>query len=83
MDAAKGGGDAFSAEMLQKLAARLKQLRKQKGFANHERFANELNVGRSQYWRYENAENIEFTTLVKIVKALNMTLAEFFSEGFE
>ncbi|HEX9503118.1 MAG TPA: helix-turn-helix transcriptional regulator [Patescibacteria group bacterium] len=40
-------------------------------------------MSRTQYGRYENGQNLTFTSLVKIVKAFDMTLEEFFSEGFD
>ena len=83
MSAGKAKHDAYSTEMLEKLAARIQHLRKQKGFANYERFANEHDVARGQYWRYEKGENLRFTSLLRVVKALDVTLAEFFSEGFD
>jgi len=75
--------DPHTEEILKRLGERFRSLRIQKGYANHEHFANHLNIARSQYWSYEKGENLNFTTLVKVVKAMNMTLEEFFSEGFE
>ncbi len=54
-----------------------------KGYDNYEKFANEHNINRSQYGRYEKGEDLQFTSLVKICLAFGMTLAEFFSEGFD
>lgn len=64
------------------LAERLRSLRKQKGFSNYEHFAWTNGISRAQYGRYEQGEDIRFSTLVKIVKALGMSMEEFFSEGF-
>ena len=64
------------------LAERLKELRKKKGFTNYEHFAWTNGISRAQYGRYEQGEDLRFTTLIKIVKAHGMTIAEFFSEGF-
>ena len=68
---------------LKKLAKRIKQLRIQKGYSNYENFAFEHNLPRAQFGRYENGEDLRFTSLVKIVKAFDMDLKEFFSEGFD
>lgn len=68
---------------LKKLGKRLKQLRIKKGYTNYEYFAFENNIGRAQYGSYENGSNIQFDTLIKIIKIHNMTLREFFSEGFD
>ena len=68
---------------LANLAKRLKTLRKEQGYTNYEKFAFEKDISRGQYWRYEKGEDMKFTTLVRLVQAFDMTLEEFFSEGFE
>ena len=68
---------------LKQLGERLKKLRIEKGYSNYEYFAYEHNIGRAQYGKYETGGNIQFDTLVKIIKFHNMTLKEFFSEGFD
>ncbi|MGN6400681.1 MAG: helix-turn-helix domain-containing protein [Flavisolibacter sp.] len=70
-------------EMLTKLGARIRQLRKERGFDNYEHFAYEHNISRAQYGRYEKGQDIRFSTLIKVVNAFGMTLDEFFSDGFE
>lgn len=70
-------------EYLKRLGKRLKDLRIKKGYTNYEYFAYENNIGRAQYGKYETGGNIQFNTLVKILKALDISLKEFFSEGFE
>lgn len=57
---------------------RLKELRKQKGFANYEHVSYELGMSRSAYWRLENGENFSLKTLVKVCKLLGVTFEEFF-----
>ena len=69
-------------KQLENFGNRLKQIRKQKGYTNYEHFAYKHGFNRVQYGRYENGANISFKTLVKIVAAFDMTLEEFFSEGF-
>jgi transcriptional regulator with XRE-family HTH domain len=73
----------FSEEMLQKLAARFRHIRKMRGYDNYEKFANAFNINRSQYGRYEKGENLQFLSIVKVCRALKITLGEFFGEGFE
>ena len=68
---------------IQKLAARIRAIRKEKGYTNADFFAYEKGITRSQYGRYEAGEDIRFTSLVKLVNAFGMTLEEFFGEGFE
>lgn len=67
---------------LTKLGSRLKKLRKEKGYSNYEYFAYEIGISRAQYGKYEAGANIKFTTLLKILKGLEISLEEFFSEGF-
>lgn len=69
-------------DMLKKLGARIKSVRIAKGYKNHERLANQLEISRSKMSGYENGANLTFLTLIKIVRAFDMTLEEFFSEGF-
>ena len=68
---------------IQKLAARIKSIRKKLGYTNADFFAYEFEITRSQYARYETGENIRFTSLMMLIKAFGMTPKEFFSEGFE
>lgn len=75
--------DEFSAEMLEKLSKRIKSIRKEKGYSNYENFAFTHGFNRVQYGRYEKGSDLRFTSLARIVKAFDMTLQEFFSEGFD
>jgi transcriptional regulator with XRE-family HTH domain len=68
---------------LKKLGDRLKQLRIKAGYSNYEYFAYENNIGRAQYGKYETGGNIQFDTLVKLINIHNITIREFFSEGFD
>lgn len=68
---------------LKKLGKRLKELRIEKGFSNYEHFAYEIDISRTQYGKYEAGGNIQFDTLLKILKFHKITLKEFFSEGFD
>ena len=68
---------------LENLGKRLRAVRKAKGYSNYEHFAYQNGLNRAQYGKYENGANISFKTLVKLVDAFDMTLEEFFSEGFE
>ena len=64
------------------LGKRIKSLRIAKGYTNSEYFAYDHKIPRAQLGRYERGEDLRFTSLVKIVKAFDMSLEEFFSEGF-
>jgi len=68
---------------LTKMAERLKSLRKKKGYSNMDIFAYEHGFGRAQYGRYENGQDLRFTTIVRLANCFNMNLKEFFDEGFD
>lgn len=68
---------------LQQLGNRLKYYRKLRGYSNYEHLAYDVGISRSQYGKYENGGNIKFNTLCKILRHLNISLKEFFKDGFE
>lgn len=68
---------------LVKLGKRIRELRKAKGFSNFEHFAYEHGFSRAQFGRYEMGEDLRYSSLLRVVRALGMTLEEFFAEGFE
>lgn len=68
---------------LVQLGNRIKERRIALGYTNYEYFAYEHGISRSQFGRYEIGQDMRFSSLVKVVSALGMTLEEFFSEGFE
>lgn len=67
---------------LQKLGNRVKSLRIGKGYTSYDFFAYDHHISRAQWGRYENGQDLKFSSLLKVVTAFEMTLAEFFSEGF-
>jgi len=67
---------------LQNLANRLKELRSKKGYSNYEQFAFDNELPRAQYGRYEKGQDLRFSSLLKVLKALDISLEEFFREGF-
>jgi transcriptional regulator with XRE-family HTH domain len=64
------------------LGERLKYFRKLKGYTNYEHFAYDLGISRSQYGKYEKGGNIKFSTLCKILEFLDVSLKDFFENGF-
>ncbi len=68
---------------LLRLGQRIKALRIQKGYTSYETFAYENDISRAQFGRYEKGEDLRFSSLLKVIRAFDMTLEEFFSEGFE
>jgi transcriptional regulator with XRE-family HTH domain len=67
---------------IQKLATHIRSIRKELGYSNADFFAYQNDITRSQYSRYENGEDIRFSSLMKLIKGFKMTPAEFFREGF-
>lgn len=67
---------------LKNFGNRLKTLRKAKGYSNYEHFAYDHNIGRAQYGRYEKGSDIRLSTLILLLKEMNISLADFFSQGF-
>lgn len=61
------------------IAARLRELRKSKGYSNYEHIAFDLGMSRSAYWKLETGANFELKTLIKICRILDVSLEEFFS----
>lgn len=70
-------------ELRQALGTRIKTLRKQKGYTSYEAFAYEHDIHRVQWGRYEQGQDIYFSTLVRITKVLGVSLTEFFEDGFD
>lgn len=67
---------------LNQLGKRLRYFRKKVGYTNYEHLAHDVGISRSQYGKYENGGNIKFSTLCKILAHLDISLKEFFKEGF-
>ena len=69
-------------DQLVKLGARIKALRIKAGYASYETFAYEHGLPRAQYGRYEQGKDLRFSSLVKVVATFDLTLEDFFKEGF-
>ena len=72
--------EEYIEDNLEKLGKRLQELRKLKGYKNYEQFAFENNISRAQYGRYEKGQDLRFSTLCKVLKALDVSFEEFFNE---
>jgi len=69
---------------LAKLGKRIRSLRKALGYKSAEKFALDHQFSRVHYGRWEAGQkNITFKSLKLLVKAFNITLSQFFSEGFD
>lgn len=71
---------AHTQKQLNEFAIRLKKLRKERGYSNYESFAFNHNFSRSQISRYENGEDLKFSTLVRLLDALDISFEEFFKD---
>ncbi|KQR66942.1 helix-turn-helix domain-containing protein [Pedobacter sp. Leaf176] len=70
-------------KLLKMIGIRIKFLREAKGEYNYERFAFKHDLNRSQLWRYENGEDMYLSSLLKVLAALDISLSDFFKEGFD
>lgn len=70
--------------VLQNLSNRIKTLRKKNGFNSYELFAYDIDVSRTGMSNYEsgNFDDIRLSTLLKIIDGLEISVQDFFSEGF-
>ncbi len=68
---------------LVKLGKRIKGLRIKSGYTSYETFAYDKGIHRVQFGRYEKGHNLTYKSLLKVITAFDMSLEEFFSEGFD
>lgn len=65
---------------IEKVAQKIKRLRKDKGFSSFEAFANEYDLDRVQYWRVEKGSNITLKTFFRILEIHSISPEEFFKD---
>lgn len=75
--------DDYINSQLDNLGKRIREVRKDKGYANYEQFAFDNELPRAQYGRYEKGQDLRFSSLVKVLRAMDISLKDFFSKGFE
>lgn len=67
-----------------KLGKRMRELRIKSGYKSFETFAYDNDLPRVLYGNYEKGVgNITYRNLLKVIKALKVSIKDFFSEGFE
>lgn len=66
--------------VLEKVAKKIKQLRKDKGYTSFQAFAYDFELNRVQYWRIESGQNITLKTLIKVLEIHQISLGEFFKD---
>lgn len=69
--------------ILEKFGKRLKELRKSAGYTSQLTFAYEQGFNPPQVNKWERGEDIKLSSIVRLCEALNITVPEFFSEGFD
>jgi transcriptional regulator with XRE-family HTH domain len=69
-------------EVFEKIGKRIKELRVTAGYTNAEKFAFENEITRSQYANWEKGQDMKISSLLRILKAHNIPLKQFF-EDFE
>lgn len=62
---------------------RLRQLRKDAGYTSQLTFSYENGFNPPQYNKWERGEDIKLSNIARICDALNISIKEFFSDGFE
>ncbi|WP_339870374.1 helix-turn-helix transcriptional regulator [uncultured Algoriphagus sp.] len=72
------------AELLKFIGDRMVFLRKLEGYTNHDVFAYDKGINRSQYGKYEKGKSdLQISTLIRIIYSYNdMTIEKFF-EGVD
>ena len=67
---------------IEKIAKRVKELRKQKGYISYEEFSSTYKIPKVQYWRMEKGTNFTINSLLRVLDAHGITIQEFF-QGVE
>jgi transcriptional regulator with XRE-family HTH domain len=71
-------------QVLKKIGMKLARKRKELGYKNSDAFAYDKDLNRSQYGKYEaGSQNLRFSSLLKIINAMDLTIEEFFGEGLD
>jgi transcriptional regulator with XRE-family HTH domain len=66
-------------KVFKKIGKRIKQLRVDAGYSNAEKFAFEHEITRSQYANWEKGQDMLTSSVLRIARAHNLTLKEFFA----
>ena len=67
-----------------RLGKRMRELRIKNGYKSFETFAYDNDLPRVLYGNYEKGVgNITYKNLLKVIKALKVSVKEFFNEGFD
>ncbi len=73
--------DEVLKQLVERIAQKLVELRKKKGYSSYESFAFDHEIPRMQYWRIEKGKtNVTLKSLVKILAIHKLTVEEFFAD---
>ena len=76
--------EEFFKDTLERIGAKLTELRKQKGYSSHEDFAYDYDLPRVQYWRIEKGKaNVTIRSLYRILAIHKLSVEEFFSQLYK
>jgi transcriptional regulator with XRE-family HTH domain len=71
-------------DTLERIGAKLTEMRKQKGYSSHEDFAYDYDLPRVQYWRIEKGKaNLTIRSLYKILSIHKVSVEEFFAQLYK
>ena len=70
-------------QQLKQIGNCIRTIRKANWFSNYEQFAFQHEFNRSSYCRFERGEDMRLSSLLRVLDAFDITLQEFFAEGFE
>jgi hypothetical protein len=76
---AKSTGKSMDPRVLQ-IGEKLKKLRLKKGYPAYDYFAFEHDISRVLYWRMEKGTNFTIGSFLKVLKAHNMSMKDFFKD---
>jgi hypothetical protein len=62
------------------IGSKLKKLRIKKGYPAYDYFAFDHNISRVLYWRMEKGTNFTIGSFLKVLKAHNLSMKEFFKD---
>jgi transcriptional regulator with XRE-family HTH domain len=65
------------------IGKRLTELRMNAGYTSQETFANDADISRALYGRYEKGANLTAQSLHRVLKFHKMSVKEFFNDGFD
>ncbi|MCX6292077.1 MAG: XRE family transcriptional regulator [Bacteroidetes bacterium] len=69
---------AFQAEQLKEIGIILRTLRLKKGYSSAETFSYDFDLNRTNYWRWENGQNMTVKNIYRICEIHEISPKDFF-----